>query len=172
MAALSNIHPILVHFPIALLTLYAALELVPTRWFNIDLFTTKSILIILGGLSLLAARQAGDLARHLVADPSLAPLIHKHESYANISTAIFGIIAAGYVFAIIKVWIRKNNFNQFTQLLQPVFYLQSLLTETFLVKVLAIAGFAALLITGALGGSIVYGHDSDFFTNFIYHLFF
>lgn len=160
-----NIHPIFVHFPIALLVIYAVFELIRFKkisqqpyWFNI-----KAILLILGTVIGYATLQTGDMATELITDKSLRPLIHVHEFWAQLSILIFSALSAGYLIA----WVKK-----YRNIWKPLVWLQSLVTETPLVSLLALAGLIALFITGALGGMIVYGHQSDFLTNWVYNLFF
>lgn len=55
---LENIHPVLVHFPIALSIVYAILELIPFKKLRENLFTTKASLVTLGTISIFAAKNA------------------------------------------------------------------------------------------------------------------
>ncbi|MEO8065594.1 MAG: DUF2231 domain-containing protein [Candidatus Doudnabacteria bacterium] len=170
-----NIHPIFVHFPIALLSTYAVLELIRFKIVKNQLywFYVKSVLVILGTLGGLASLLTGDIAKELVTDNSYLPLINTHEFWAKTSVVIFSILASGYAVA----WIRKydrafiKNISMFSGVWQVILRIQVLITDTRLVVVLALAGIAALFITGALGGSIVYGHEGDPVTNWIYRLF-
>ena len=79
-----NIHPILVHFPIALLTTYAFFECIRFKklmelreWFYI-----KATFLFLGGLGALAAAQAGDFGKQLY--PSARAIIQVHENFAKV----------------------------------------------------------------------------------------
>ena len=171
-----NIHPIIIHFPIALLITYAVFELIRFRkvagqpyWFYI-----KSLLVIFGTLGGYAALLTGDTARRLITDTSLRPLIRAHESWGQISVIIFSVLAAGYLVA----WIKRSG-STFLQKIPPIkqlwpliVWFQVLITETPLVWLLAAAGIVSLTVTGALGGSIIYGHTGDPFTDWIYHLIF
>src|ERR1051326_6600291 len=64
-----NVHPIFVHFPVALLTIYCLLEFVRLRkvtsqpyWFYI-----KAMFVIIGSLATAAALITGDMAEDIVA---------------------------------------------------------------------------------------------------------
>jgi hypothetical protein len=162
-----------VHFPIALLTLYSLFELISIGQLKhlTQVFWIKFVLVTIGGIFLLITRQYGESARILVTDPNLFPLIEKHESFANITTGIYGIIATGYVFVAIKRinWKLTKAVPTFWQ---PIFMLGDTITSPIFVKFLALAGLVTLTVTGALGGAIVYGSMNDPFTQFIYKLFF
>jgi uncharacterized membrane protein len=133
-----NIHPLVVHFPIALLLVYSALEVI-----GFQHRVTKVTMLYLGTLAGYAAIIAGFIAKSLIQNEEVRILVGKHEWMAISSIAIFTIAALMY-------WMQK---------------------ETRLVKVLAVLGAIGLLITGGLGGSIVYGPSNDPVTNWIYNLF-
>jgi uncharacterized membrane protein len=164
-----NIHPIVLHFPIAMLTIYSILELLRFRIFRGQpyWFYIKATLVILGGLSAYVTVLTGVLVSDMIAaeDLSLQPLIQSHEFWAWTSVGIYSILAVCYLIA----WIKKDSSFQIWKFLV---WLQVLVTETPLVIFLALLGLAALTITGALGGSIAFGHDTDPFTNWIYQIFF
>ena len=50
--------------------------------------------------------------------------------------------------------------------------IESLVLESFIVALAALAGLIAISITGALGGAIVYGPDVDPVVSLVYHLLF
>jgi uncharacterized membrane protein len=177
-----NLHPIFVHFPIALLTLYALCEFARFQkvkdqpsWFYL-----KAVLVIVGTTGAFAAAMAGDGAKRAVltgavraqvANPHV--VISAHEAWAKISVVIFTLLAAGYAVQ----WL--NKFNVIDRLpgsaLRWVWRtgtaLQQLVTEnSFVVVVLAAVGLISITVTGALGGSIVYGPNTDPVVHFIYQL--
>ncbi len=169
-----NIHPIIVHFPIALLSFYSFLELISFGKLrsNFSLFVTKTLLVTFGGISLLVTLKSGGIARQLVTDKSLMPLINQHEFYAKLSTAVYGLIASGYVFSAFQKYLSAKYRKQLGGLWKIIFWYGDLVTYSSIGKVAALAGFITLLITGALGGSIVYGSNLDPFTHFIYSIYF
>lgn len=163
-----NIHPIVVHFPIALLMIYGVCELIRFKiisekpyWFYI-----KAFLVIVGILSAFAAYQAGDAIEHQF-EAEHGDVMRVHADFAALSIVIFGIVAASYFVA----WM-----NRVRQLSLPLWGLatriQKLVLETPAVIILALAGLVAIAITGALGAAIAHGTDSDIFVNFIYRIFF
>ena len=142
-----NIHPLFVHFPIALLLTYAGLELIRFKHFY-----TKATLVILGVLSGIITVITGLMAKSLVKNEELMNVVVKHEFWAITSLVIFAIPAVIYLIA----WIKNSP----------------QMTENKLIPVLALAGIICLSITGALGGSVAFGPNIDPFTNWIYDLFF
>jgi len=172
-----NIHPIFVHFPIALLATYAILELIRVKkltdrpeWFYLKLF-----LLLFGTAAAFITLQTGEIAQHLLSDKSLRQLVSVHSRWAETTTALFILLACGYF---VK-WMRRFDISFITERTSAVralwhiaLRLQYVITDTPLVILLAFAGLAALTITGGLGGSIVYGPNADFVSSFIYRIFF
>jgi uncharacterized membrane protein len=166
-----NIHPILVHFPIALLTLYAVCELIPLKaltrqgyWFYV-----KAVLVITGTLGGVAAYLAGEAIEDQFETASLSKLVETHSTFAIASILIFAVLALAYIIA----WINQSSFGprlqtnsawrfatQYSQLvMKPMFRLP-----------LALIGVLAITITGALGGVIAFGPDIDPAATFFYNL--
>ncbi len=100
-----NFHPILVHFPIALLTIYALMELIRFEKIkNQDFwFYTKAMLSIFGAISTLPAILTGKIIERQFR--GVRNLVHTHSTWAQITTLIFAAIAAAYLIA----FIDKNN---------------------------------------------------------------
>lgn len=151
-----NIHPLLVHFPIALLVVYSLLEWIPLKrlksqscWFYI-----KATFLFFGVLSTIPTGLAGKIIEGQFRDQSA--LVDLHSKFAVTSSAVYALLAGLYFLS----WLKRSN-NQIK------FFL-----PTAVIIALSILGFFLILITGALGGVIVYGPNLDPFTAFIYHLFF
>lgn len=168
-----NLHPLFVHFPIALLTVYALMELVRFKkiagqayWFY-----AKAILLMLGGAGALAAYFTGDTAKDTVNTggfnspiSNFRQVVSIHENFADLSLVIFGILAVGYL----VVWLNLEDISRFfsrnslpVQLWQAVVRLASFFVETKLVILLALLGLICITITGGLGGRMVYGTNAD-----------
>lgn len=120
-----NIHPIFVHFPIALLTIYALLEVfIPIKiaaykafkWENFWAYkllinpiwqAIKAFLVIVGTLIGLLTLETGEMAEELVrstaSDPrvfgtsQMGQLIEMHSTFAGVSIGIFAALAVGYI---------------------------------------------------------------------------
>lgn len=149
-----NVHPLLVHFPIALLFTYSVFEIIPLKQIQ-DLpywFYIKAILLISGFISILPTLFAGLIIEEQF--ESLESLVELHSTFGEITATVYGILAVIYIY----LWIRKAQGKLFF--------------PPFIVGILSAIGLILLLITGALGGTIVYGPKLDFFTNFIYGIFF
>jgi uncharacterized membrane protein len=140
----ANSHPIVVHFPIALLTLYSLFELISIRklqekhyWFYM-----KALLVITGFLGAIAALFTGLLSagQRIGVDALLA----LHLRFGIAALVIFGFIALLYILAWFggaKVFLITSKFLFNRGVMIP----------------LALAGLLAVVITGGIGGAMVYG---------------
>ncbi len=170
-----NIHPIFVHFPIALLTIYAIMELLRFKklsalpyWFYV-----KAILLITGSVSVFLARYTGEIAEHSIRDKSLHGVIELHSTFALFTFVIFGILALIYI----VVWVDRENLGSKIALSQIgtawnniVKFAHSMFRSPFM-PIMAFIGLIVITTTGALGGAIIYGPDVDPIVQFIYKLF-
>lgn len=173
-----NIHPAFVHFPIALLTLYAIFEVVGfgrlrryAAWFYI-----KLTLVVSGFLFALLTLQTGELAEQNISrTSSIRAIVNQHSQWANITVFIFGILAAIYLIIWVKDYpecdrvYKKLRDHRFTSKIWKVLALvASRIYHSPLVWILALMGAVAITITGALGGSIVYGPHADPIVELVY----
>ena len=178
-----NLHPIFVHFPVALLTVYALMELVRFKkvtnqpyWFYL-----KAVFLMIGGLGALAALYTGDMAKASVragdfhaAISNFNQVVNMHENFADYTVAIFGILAACYLF----LWMERLNFSLLMKKIKlfPVWKfllaLAHFFVETRFVIFMALAGLVCVTITGGLGGVMVYGVNADPFFGVVYHMLF
>lgn len=168
-----NIHPIFVHFPIALLTVYAFMEIIRIKKLQ-DLpyyFYIKASFLCIGTLSSFLALNTGEMAEHAIGAQG-DKLIEMHSAFASVSVWIFVILSLVYI----NVWISKTEYN--AKLLSSKFgkiwaiksKIASKIFTSPLVVILAVIGLITITITGALGGAIVYGPDVDPIVKFIYRL--
>lgn len=148
-----NIHPIIIHFPIAFLTLYAVLELVRFQkvtsqpyWFYV-----KAILVIAGSLGALVAFITGGIASGWVNEGPRIFLLHKYFGFSTFLLSV--IVAKAYGWQ----WFRPNRYSRF--ILQPK-----------VVVSLAILILFFVTTTGGLGGAMVRGTTFDPFMKPIFKL--
>jgi hypothetical protein len=170
-----NFHPIFVHVPVALLTLYAILELLRfkklTNWQ--PFFYIKMAMVFFGTLGTLPSLASGEAIEHEFEAAGLRALVETHSAWAVGTTWLFGIITLGYF----VTWInRASAFPKATQhtIIAPLWKILTKLSDALikrnLVIALALVGLLAVTITGALGGAIAYGPDIDPAAQFFYNL--
>ncbi|QQR83977.1 hypothetical protein IPJ72_02140 [Candidatus Peregrinibacteria bacterium] len=89
---MNNLHPLFVHFPIALFSLYALLELIPSKKVrnNTTVFFIKLFLLLSGTLSAWPTLMSGESIEHMFSsDPMLNGVVEMHSLWASTSVAIF-----------------------------------------------------------------------------------
>jgi uncharacterized membrane protein len=172
-----DFHPIIVHFPVALLTLYAILEI-----FNLKILTRqtfyaplKGVLVMLGTLGAMVALQTGEEAAEFQIGPltggPFVNLIQAHAFWATLTTWIFSLLAIAYLLG----WLKEKlllikGFGILKKLIALILGLQKLILQTPLKYLLALLGLISITITGALGGALVYGPNVDPLVKIIYRL--
>lgn len=166
-----NIHPLVVHTPIGLLSLYAFLEFLPWKkvrtlpyWFYV-----KAVLVIFGAGGSYAAFLTGSL----IEDEFNSPLLEIHSLFAIITVIIFSILAGAYLIQ----WIHNVYGEKIANLSIAKYWSFLLGVARFILRpwvtiLVALAGLTTLIITGSLGGALVYGPDIDPVVSIIYYLFF
>ena len=158
-----NIHPIIVHFPIAFLFLYSLIILLPVqKWFkNISWKTSEQLLLMTGTLGIFVAKASGSLAQQIT-QPN-RQLSEMHELFANATTWFYLILLIIEFSPMIISYIRKKkNLSQkikpLIKLLQRVY---KLLNKNWIINTSALLGVISLFLTGLLGGVMVYGISAD-----------
>ena len=168
-----NIHPIFVHFPIALLAIYAVLEMIHFRKliYKIEFFYIKFFLLAIGTIGAFFALASGDDAARLHRD--VRQLVHTHSAFAHLPTIIFALLLLIYIFDWVNLVFGEELSNS---KFKRIWHLKKIIVHKIfsgpVIILLAFLGLIALLITGALGGAIVYGVAGDPFTAFVYKIFF
>jgi uncharacterized membrane protein len=178
---IEGLHPILVHFPIALLSLYAILECLRFKkllaWQ--PFFYIKAFLVIVGGLAGIAAYSTGPEGMavngwsgyaSMVGSngrPFVDQIVNMHSNFASLTLGIFSVIAVSYL----VVWIQKIRPIQHSAW-SVILKIANFIQKPAVIILLALLGLLAVTITGALGGSIVYGPNVDPVVSYAYHLFF
>ena len=159
-----NIHPIFVHFPVAMLFVYSIIKILPfKKWFpKVAWRDIERVLLVVGVLGAFAALATGDTAEHLV-HPNRA-LVDAHSTFASIATAFYGALLAGEITAGInaKRFVYGKSWKWISTLLR---FIEKILCNPFFSGLLAVLGFIAISITGMLGGVIAYGITADPFSS-------
>jgi uncharacterized membrane protein len=135
-----NIHPVLVHFPIALLSVAAGLDVVAwVCWRNRPLRRVSTLLYAIGTGTALAAYFTGRAASETIWLPGMAhAVVKEHWDWAFRTVWFFGIATA-----VRLVLLRRRD------------------PSPAIVAALALAGLVGvglLLETGDRGGRLVYRH--------------
>lgn len=156
-----NIHPFFVHFPIALLVVYAILEIIPLnkRYPSIQWTHIKAAFLFFGVVGAYFSVVAGEIAEKLIQDEVLKEVVETHAFFATTATFIFSLLAISYLARLRNMTGVISRVTNFILQRKISFFL-------------ALVGLITILITGGLGASIVYGPDADPFVSFIYRLFF
>lgn len=171
-----NIHPIFVHFPVALLTIYSIMEILqlPVLRQSRAWQLVKSVFAVLGGISTLAAFQTGEWAAGEVSQG----LIGVHSAWASGAVWLFMIMAVLYVVRLINTEApRTKDWLWNTKYVRSVWDVLSRVTDwmvrqAWLLVIIGVLGIVVISVVGALGGAIAYGPDADPFVSFIYHIWF
>ncbi len=140
------LHPVVVHFPIALLLTAALFDsacLVFRRYLWLDRAATA--LLILGGIGLGAAYLTGERAKELAAPvtENAQGIIAEHE---NLALLTLGAAAASLLFKLLVTWLGRHDLR--VQL--GIFRLLAL--------VLVFGTVFLLVLTAYHGGQLVYDH--------------
>lgn len=157
----SNYHVLLVHFPIALLSLYAVMEII--RW-------PKNVSIKRAFLWTGAVLAVPTLLAGLAIEPryeALGRVLMLHKTFALASLATFGVLALAY--AAVYVLGKKDPAIR-SGGEQKILAFAEVITTAPLAPLLAALGLACLVVTGALGGAMAHGANVDPFVRFIYEL--
>lgn len=135
------LHPLFIHFPIALLSLATIISF-------INLFSKKSrysitltVLLLVGMVFGMISYILGDSGtqyaiRHFGAKHVMS-LVHLHETYAMLALISYGLAT---MFHLVGIWFEKYK-----------------ILGDFITVFLTIVGFILLVVTGYLGVSIPYG---------------
>lgn len=161
-----NVHPVFVHFPIAFLTLYAIVELLPFTYIRKShtIRAVKLSFLFIGEIGTVVAGLTGKLASQDAAhNPSVKypRVIETHSTFAELTFILFGIITLLYLAQLITQYYKNI-------LILPILGLAS--EKYYLIAPLALVSLTMVTITGALGGIIVYGPTMDPITQFVYQL--
>lgn len=147
------------HFPIALLTLYSVLAVLPFRkWFpNVNWRDILFVLLAAGFFGAYLSTATGETAEHLVRVDS--NVLHAHTFFAAMSMWTYGLLFLGEALRVLDAKIKRLGFISF---LFPILdKVKNILQNKGVMFLLAALGFVAMLLTGLLGGVMVHGATAD-----------
>ena len=141
MEILADKHPLVIHFPIAFLTLYVSLEIIYNLFKKDFVIKVAHLSLLLAVISGIAAVLTGNMELQLLKQKSfltqsLINEISEHEFYATLTMWYFFIILIIKTYVILK---KKN---------------QSKLRYLFVI--FAVIGFYLIYTTSKIGGRLVY----------------
>jgi uncharacterized membrane protein len=145
----NHIHPAIVHFPIALLTVAPMLVLLGLLWpaQRRGIHASALILLVLGISGLILALETGEaVERYARATPALLAGVRDHELAAQWTTLIFGVLGAAFAMLWTLPLLRKRALSRNLEAGLLVLWL-----------LLSARGVLALARTGHAGGHLV--HD-------------
>jgi uncharacterized membrane protein len=117
-----NLHPIIVHFPIVLLTVYCILEIITAFAYqdHANLLWLKKRSLWIGVLTIFPAFGSGEQAEHIVGK---SYMVHIHEQRADIARNIFVVLGLVYLCAeqtyitpLTRKFLGDNGVRQCTQI--------------------------------------------------------
>ncbi len=164
-----NIHPVVVHFPVALLTLYSLLEIATLFWRQRTkkLQQTKIFLLLVWTVGTFFALQSGEMAQDYLGIKN-SDLIHTHEEYAEMTYSTYIGISIYYLLIIAKNnWLQRFLPQKRQEIVTKI--LDRAYRRYFLILA-ATAWLILLTITWALWWAISQWPDADPMVQFIYNL--
>ena len=157
-----NLHPIIVHFPIALLTFYVGIEIAslhPKLRNNKTVYYIKLVLLLAGTLGTIAGIVSGEAAQELVGKSTL---VHTHEQFAEMTRNVFLLLSIIYIAKLYTYEKQAAVAKALPPFLQNIFTaIAKYAAKFFVPQILAVIGLFVVTVTWALGGAMVYGKTAD-----------
>jgi uncharacterized membrane protein len=155
-----NIHPIIVHFPIAMLVIYCVIEIIPVRTIfkKIQWQSVSDVLLVVGALGTLASMVTGEAAEHSVMAMGNHDLVEMHALFASITTWVACVLLGDRLLS--WLWPMITRFVP-SVVVRFVSAVLAFVRNKIVHILLVVLGFIALVMTGILGGAIVYGTTAD-----------
>ncbi len=163
-----NIHPIIVHFPIALLFIYSVIKILPLAkwWPNVSWKHIERVFLFLGVLGAIAALITGNIAKGLVRPEE--DLVNAHSMFAFFTVFLYAVLLFGETVAIFKSkCIERAKSKRVEDALNSI---ENVLSSGVISKIIAFVALISITITGMLGGVMVYGLSADPFAGTVLKL--
>lgn len=144
METLAELHPIAVHFPVAILLLYCFFELLEFFWKPDKLPYFTNILLFIGVIGAVFSALTGNQAAQVINQSLISSnilkseLINQHETFATITLWFFVLLLI-----IRSYYLIKKKFYK---------------TVKVIIFILALTGGILVYYTGHLGGELVFKH--------------
>jgi uncharacterized membrane protein len=144
-----GLHPLIVHFPIALLLVAPVFIVVgtvvsPSR--GRSYLVAAMVLLLLGTAAVFVAVETGEAAARLAErSPSMAQVLETHESLAERTRVVFGVLSAVFVALLVVPRLLRRTDTRLTTTVLPLAFL-----------VLYGAGALLLVNTAHNGGRLVH----------------
>jgi uncharacterized membrane protein len=155
-----NLHPIVVHFPIALLSIYSVIKILPfKKWLpEIPWRDIERLLLIIGVVGVFASLSTGEIAERLTSPDH--DLVEAHSTFATLTAIFYVLLLAGEI-----ICCANNKLILFFKKYILVGKILNILEKTLCHKrisaILALFGLISIFVTGLLGGVLVHGPTVD-----------
>lgn len=169
---LVELHPVVVHFPIALLITSVVLDILAVFFRRARLMDAATWLLVFGVPSAGAALLAGVISERYVNTSSVDGLLHLHKVLAVLTSLLFGVlllVRLAWLAPRILAWTSNaapaltgsiSVAEQKIKLALPGLYApRTPPLAVTLYLALSLVGVGLLAATGYLGGAIVYDHS-------------
>ena len=155
-----DFHPIVVHFPIALLFLYSIIRILPLERFasKINWKQIRQAFLVFGFLGATVSLMTGEIAESL-SRPN-HQLVEMHSTFAALATWLYGVLLGGEFLPLINPII-ATKISALKFVLPVTLVLEKILINKWVTGILAIVALVAIFVTGLLGGVMVYGTSAD-----------
>lgn len=168
---LAELHPIVVHFPIALLIVSVACDSAAVFLRRAGLTTTATWALVFGVPGAGAALLSGWISEHDVSAALAGSILHLHKVCAVLTTVLFGtLLALRLIWLLPRLlcWLASASpvpipaaagAGARLEMAVPLLYGRPLPRAAIaLYLALSVVGLVLLAVTGYLGGSLVYDH--------------
>ena len=155
-----NIHPIIVHFPIALLFIYSLIKIIPLqKWLpSIAWKDIRQVILFIGVIGAFASIITGGIAGKIVQPDK--QLVEAHATFAFLTTLLYIVLMIGEISSIINTclssWLERHL--SIKRLLR---FIEKILYNKIISSIMAFIALISLILTGLLGGVMVYGLSAD-----------
>jgi uncharacterized membrane protein len=145
----NELHPLVVHFPVALLLIAPLFVLLGASQANArgrTLLFAALVLMCLGTAGAFAARFSGSAAVHTAMQSADAHrVLEHHEELAEVTSIVFAVLTVAFAVTLWTIWYRNLSHSHLLQKLVPLVFL-----------VFYGAGILLLMDTAHLGGRLTH----------------